>query len=186
MKDKSVKELIQSLAGDPAAEYYAKPCEVLTVDESARTCDVRPYDGSADIYGVRLQAVEGSDKGVVQIPKSSSAVLVVFISKSRAFVSLCEEVDKVLIDCEEVVYNGGENGGWLIAPDVLDQVNKMKDRMTQLELALTTFASSQASAAASAPLTPLAAAPAALGVSLAALPPSGLFNDLLIDDKITH
>jgi len=193
MKDKNTKELLQELAGDPAAEYYAKSCKVLEVDEATRTCDVEPYDGTAAVYNVRLQATESGEKGLVLIPVVGSGVLVVFISKSRAFVALSEEVDKIVLVCKDmgvdsdlITYNGGEFGGWFKAPKVNDELNKMKDRMAQLEIALTTFASSQASAAATSPLTPLAAAPAALGVSIAALPPNGTFNGQLIDDKIKH
>lgn len=186
MNDKNIKELIQELAGDPAAEYYGKPCEVLEVDETARTCDVQPYDGTAIIYGVRLQAIEGSEKGLVIVPKIGSGVLVVFISKSRAFVALGEQLDRVLIDCDEVTFNGGELGGWFKAPATNDELNKLKNRITALENALTTFATTQATAAAPTPLTPLAAGFTALNASMTALPPQGTFDDELIDDKIQH
>lgn len=186
-QSKSIRELIQELANDPAAELYSKPCEVIEVDESARTCDVRPYDGTADIYNVRLQASVASETGVVLIPKAGSAVLVTFISKTRAHVALTEQLEKILVDCEEITFNGGEFGGWFKAPDVNAELNKLTTRMQALETALTTFASAQNSAAVGVPvLAPLAAAPAALNAALSVLPPQGTFNDALIDDKITH
>jgi hypothetical protein len=187
MKDKNLKELIQELTNDPAAEHYGKPCEVVDVDETARTCDVMPYDGTAMIYGVRLQAIESSAKGVVLIPKKGAGVLIVFISKSRAFVAICEEVDKVLIDCEEVVFNGGANGGTYNALKANIELNKLKARMTALEASIATFGTAQNSAAlAVAILVPLAAAPATLAASVGALPPTGTFGAALIDDKIKH
>ncbi len=187
MKDKNIRELIQELAGDLAAEYYGKPCEVLEIDEMARTCDVKPYDGTAIIYGVRLQAIEGSEKGVAIVPKKGSGVLVVFISKSRAFVALGEQLDKLIIDCDEVTFNGGDLGGWFKAPDMNVELNKLKARQTAHELALIAFAAAQNTAALSVPLfAPLAVAPAALNASMTALPPNGVFNASLIDDKITH
>jgi hypothetical protein len=186
-QSKSIRELIQELANDPAAELYSKPCEVIEVDESARTCDVRPYDGTADIYNVRLQASVGSETGVVLIPKTGSAVLVTFISKTRAHVALTEQLEKILIDCEEITFNGGEFGGWFKAPDVNVELNKLTTRMQALETAILTYASAQAGVAGGVPVfAPLVGALSALNASVGALPPQGTFNDALIDDKITH
>ena len=123
--EKNIKELIQELANDPAAEFYATACEVLEVDEQARTCDVKPFDGTAEIYGVRLQAIEGSEKGLVIVPTVGSGVLVCFISKSRAFVALGEQLDKILIDCDEVTFNGGDMGGIYDAPKTNIELNKL-------------------------------------------------------------
>lgn len=185
--EKNIKELIQELAGDPAAELYAKPCKVISVDEDARTCEVEPFDGSAVIYDVRLQAVEGSDKGVVIVPTVGSGVLVVFISKSRAFVALGEQLDRILVDCDEVTFNGGEFGGWFKAPDTNIELNKLTARITALEAVIAAYASAQAGVAGGVPVfAPLIPALTALGSGVAGLPPQGTFNDALIDDKITH
>lgn len=183
---KSIRELIAELADDPAAELYSKFCEVVSVDESARTCEVKPYDGTAVIFDVRLQAVVGSEEGVVVVPKAGSGVVVSFISKTRAYVALCEQLERIIVDCEEITYNGGAFGGWYKAPDVNAELNKMKTRITQLETILTTFATTQNTAAAPTPLTPLAAGFATLNTGLQALPPQGTFDDELIDEKITH
>lgn len=183
--DKNIEELIREIANDPAAEYYAKPCEVLTVDESARTCNVRPYDDTANVYGVRLQALKGSEKGLFLVPTVGSAVLVVFLSKSRAFVALGEQLDKIVIDTELTIWNGGEFGGIFKAPDTLVQLNKLKDRITQLENDLKTFANTQ-QAAAVGDAIPLGPGFATLATKINALPPKGEFNNDLIDDKIKH
>jgi hypothetical protein len=187
MSDKTIKELIQELAGDPAAEYYGKPSEVIEVNESSRTCDVKPYDGTAIIYGVRLQAIEGSKKGVIFVPKIGSGVLVVFITKSRAFVALCEQLDKVVVDCDEVVFNGGDFGGLYKAPKTNIELTKLTTRILALEASVLAFASAQAGVSGGVPLfAPLIPAYTALSSAIAALPPQGAFNDSLIDDKIKH
>lgn len=185
-QDKNIKELIQELAGDPAAEYYSKPCEVVEVDEVARTCDVQPYDGTAIIYGVRLQAIEGSKEGLVIVPKKGSGVLVVFISKYRAFVALNEQLEKILVDVDEFTINGGNFGGLYKAPQANTELNKLKTRLTAIENALKSFATTQTSAATPTPLTPLVAGFTALNSVMTTLPPQGVFDDELIDNQIKH
>ncbi|MBF2708786.1 hypothetical protein [Flavobacterium soyangense] len=66
-------------------EVYAKVCEVLEVDESEKTVDVKPIDGTSEIFNVRLQA-ESEAGGLVLIPKVGSVVLVVFLNKNNAAV----------------------------------------------------------------------------------------------------
>lgn len=77
------------------------------INEPDRTCNVTPIDDTAIIYGVRLQSVIGSTKGLVQIPKNNSKVVVTFINKNAGIVTLCEEVEKILIDTDLVQFNGG-------------------------------------------------------------------------------
>jgi hypothetical protein len=73
-------------------ELYAKVCEVTVVDEAAKTADVAPVDGSAEIFGVPLQA-DTQGEGLVVYPKVGSHVLVVFTSKHTAAVCGVSEVD---------------------------------------------------------------------------------------------
>ncbi len=78
-------------------EVYATVCKVITVDESKRTCDVEPIDGSATIYDVRLQANESDTEGVVVFPKKDSMVIVSFLGKEVAYVALCSEIEAISI-----------------------------------------------------------------------------------------
>jgi hypothetical protein len=76
-------------------EVYAVAAEVLSVDKAARTCNVRPLNGDAEVFDVRLQSAIGGGAGVWYLPKAGSKVIVVFISKEAAFVAMTEEVDLV-------------------------------------------------------------------------------------------
>jgi len=71
--------------------------EVLSVDRTAGTCDVRPLDGGAEILDVRLRADDGTDKGTVVYPAVGSAVIVSPIGNSRTafYVAMFSRVDGV-------------------------------------------------------------------------------------------
>ena len=46
-----IKELIQKLA-ESGNELYAKIAEVTAVDTDVKTCDVKPIDGTSEIFGI--------------------------------------------------------------------------------------------------------------------------------------
>ena len=73
-------------------EVYAKVCEVLEVNASDKTIDVKPIDGTSEIYTVRLQA-ESKTGGLVLIPKAGSMVVVVFLNKNNAVVVNTSEIE---------------------------------------------------------------------------------------------
>ncbi|PDS26478.1 hypothetical protein [Flavobacterium branchiophilum] len=83
---------IKKLA-ETSDEVYAKVCEVLEVNQSEKTVDVKPIDDTAEIFNVRLQA-ESETGGLVLFPKKGSAVLVVFINKNSAAVVNTSEIEK--------------------------------------------------------------------------------------------
>lgn len=132
MSDAAIKRAIRQLAADPNAEAYSKPGEVVSVNASKRTCVVEPYDGSARIYNVRLQAIESPGGGIFPKPKKGSSVLVTFLSKNFAFVSLCSELDEVIIDAESVVFNGGQNKGLVKITDMVGTLNDLISRCNDL------------------------------------------------------
>lgn len=105
-------------------EAYSMVCTVKSVDEDARTCNVEPLNGDADIPSVNLQANIELAEGVVLIPKVDSFVIVTFLTKDRAFVSQFAELSKILVDTPEVIFNGGDNGGLINIEELKTQINK--------------------------------------------------------------
>jgi hypothetical protein len=129
MSDAKIKSAIKKLASDPNAELYSKPCEVVSVSNSKRTCVVQPFDGSAKIYNVRLQAAEANETGLFLKPKVGSSVIVTFLSKNFAFVSLTTDIDEVVLKCDKVTINDGTLGGVPIS-------GKIAERLLRLEVQL--------------------------------------------------
>lgn len=69
-------------------------CKVLKVD--GLTCDCEPINGDAEVLGVRICADDSPDKYVL-IPAEGSMVVVSFMSKTEAFVSMVSHVSKVML-----------------------------------------------------------------------------------------
>lgn len=98
-------------------EIYSKVCKVVSVDKDLNTCDVEPLDGDAELLDVKLTATEENKTGFLVYPEIDSSVIVTFIDKDTAFVSMCTEV-------EEVVINGGSNGGLIKINTLISELNK--------------------------------------------------------------
>jgi phage baseplate assembly protein gpV len=92
-----IKDLIRKLA-EQQEELYSLVGIVLEVDEAKRVCRVRPLDGSAELFDVRLQSSVSSEIGIVVFPKIDSEVTVTFISKELAYVSQTTEILKILLN----------------------------------------------------------------------------------------
>ena len=93
-----IKTAIQNLAKS-SDEIYCKICKIDAVDDSARTIDCTPIDGSAQILGVNLQANQDATTGIVCLPKKDSHAVVAFIDKAHAVALLFEEIESIRIDC---------------------------------------------------------------------------------------
>jgi hypothetical protein len=94
--------------------YNTLLATVKAVDEAARTCDVLPIDGSAELFGVRLNAlleVEGDDKGEYNIPAVNSFVLVTLLDSANAFVSAFSVIDKKIGTIGKVGYSISKDNG---------------------------------------------------------------------------
>lgn len=109
-----IRELIQELAKTDA-EVYSVIGKVTALNQTDRTCTVEPLNGDAELFDVRLQAVEKGANGFCIEPKINSDVVVTFINKNLAYVALCSEVEnvklnigtqEVLIDNQSMTING--------------------------------------------------------------------------------
>jgi hypothetical protein len=125
-------------------EIYAKVCEVRAVDTSAKTVDIKPVDGSAEIFNVPLQA-DTQGGGLVIFPKAGSKVLAVFTSKHTAVAVMCSEIDKVLlciggtsveITGEKILINSGQLGGLVKLQELKDNLDSLKQYVEAIHSAL--------------------------------------------------
>lgn len=137
----TLKEAIQILA-NTGAEIYSKICVVDSVNETARTVDCSPIDEGAPILSVNLQANQEGEEGLVIIPKQGSYVIVTFLGQSTAFVSLTDEVEKVLvrigertlkIDKDTIDFNDGTLGGLVIVGDLVKKLNAIENDLNSLK-----------------------------------------------------
>jgi len=113
------------------------PGIVKSVDENARTCEVKPDDGGPPLK-CRLQSVEDGKLGWVLIPSQDASVLYEQIEGSRGVVVATMDVQKVLLDCDEIVVNGGDNGELIVWDALKGELEKEKNRVDLLYQAINT------------------------------------------------
>lgn len=114
------------------------------IDETAFTCTVTRANGS--VYeDVQLKALKEISTGAVIIPKDGTWVHILAIGEPDYLVIACEEAAKVIVTIDSMTYevdkdghvfNGGDNGGITITPELKKQLDRMN---TQLQTVITTL-----------------------------------------------
>lgn len=102
-------------------EGYSLLCTVNKINGSF--CDCSPVDGSSDILGVKLQAIES--KGSLIVPAIGSMVIVSFINRNAGYVSMFSKIDTITL-------LGGNFNGLVKADELKTQLNKLKDTVDAL------------------------------------------------------
>ncbi len=129
-------------------EFKTFACSVLQVNQSERTCDCRPLNGDADIFGVRLQSDINATSGLYAKPKIGSNVLVTIIRKNDAFVSLFSDVDNYeivigntsfVMDGSTIKMNGGSLGGLVKVQANVSKLNTIENSINSLKQILTAW-----------------------------------------------
>lgn len=92
-----LKDLLRQLLKDQE-EIYSIIGQAVEVDEVKRVCRVKPLDGSAEVFDVRLQSRVSSDIGLVVFPAVNSEVTITFLSKDLAYVSQTDEIKSILLN----------------------------------------------------------------------------------------
>lgn len=157
----NIREAIRELARS-GQETVAKICKVDRVDKTARTVDCTPIDEGAPLLGVNLQANQGSDFGVVTIPKEGSYVVVGFVAEGSAgVVLLTDDIERVEVVIEKdtaravmdkegvrinvggsisaeltkdcVTFNGGKLGGLVKVEDLTGRINTIEKDINALK-----------------------------------------------------
>jgi hypothetical protein len=121
----TIQELIKKLA-DNGDQIYSKVCKVLSVDLNERTCEVETLSEGTIIPDCRLQAAIELNSGLFQVPRVDSFVVVTWLNKNAAFVSLCSEVDQIQL-------NGDQYGGLVIYDKLKEQIDKNTDFLTKVK-----------------------------------------------------
>lgn len=131
-KEKQIKNELQQLAATygPDVLVYA---DVLSVDETARTCDVVTVD-DVEIKGVLLQSEEAANIDILLLPAVDSRVLVGNIENSADWVVIkCGALQAIKINCTAIEFNGGTLGGIPKRDGVKAQLNKLEQDVNNLK-----------------------------------------------------
>jgi hypothetical protein len=96
-----MKELSDAIRrmGDTHAELYSVAGVVSDIDIDSMTCTVSVH-GEADIHGVKIQPMNGGNKGLLLMPKLGSEVIVTYMSTATAYVAMVSEIDQFNIEID--------------------------------------------------------------------------------------
>lgn len=155
MQEDRIRMLIRKLAGGGGG--LLTEGEVTGVDWDERTCRVRLWDGR-ELPAVRLKAVSnGSAEGLCLRPRVGSKVLVACVGdETEQAVVLCEavtcvalemeglkltaeggvvrlEAERLEVEAEETVWNGGAHGGLVVAAKVAARLNELEAALAELK-----------------------------------------------------
>ena len=124
-------------------ELYLKLCTVDSVNESARTIDCTPADGTAQLIDVSLQSITDESNGLLIVPKKGSFVTIGFLDRNNAVVLLFSEIEKIVLNVSDTIeINGGKNGGLVLSEKVKSELDTVIQRVNDIVSALTTIATS--------------------------------------------
>lgn len=114
-------------------KIYSMVGTAKNVDEVKRICDFTPIGDEADRFDVRLQSAESQTLGLVLIPKEGSFIIISFMNRTQAFVSLTSELEKVLVDTDLFQFNGGDNDGLVKIGDLIAKLNNLENDINNLK-----------------------------------------------------
>lgn len=113
---------------------------VISVDESANTCDVS-REGMPDLHNVRLNAVLKAGKDVITVyPSPGSKVICILIENQHtdAFVISCTDIEKITAEIQGqkieytktgIILNDGKIGGLVKQDELKTQLSVMTARI---------------------------------------------------------
>lgn len=135
-----IRELLKTLIKEELVviNFEAK---VISVDKDKDTCVVQAED-APEIEGVKLRSIIGNiATKLIVYPVVNSYVTVSCLHNmpNELYVSQVSEVDEIITNCEQVTYNGGENGGLVNWPDLKTQLDKTNEVVDAIKEAMTNW-----------------------------------------------
>lgn len=131
-RQEQIRRRLKEMASE-VAPLFSMLAEVKSVNAGNATVDLHDSDSGLDFFDVRLRPVLNGTKSLTIIPKQNTWALAVRLEDSEDWMVVAVgEMDQYLIDCEEVVINGGTNGGlvnWPNAKEQLDKTNEVVQAM---------------------------------------------------------
>lgn len=154
---KNRKKIIEAIQGISApAEEAIMSGYVKEVDEAKATMSVVLNISGQVLEGVMLHALAGSLKGMIIIPEQDSDVVICNVDGSGEYMLVqADKIKKVLVDiaslqvkvsdrieinCDDVVFNGGNNGGITLADKITDRLQLIEQDINSIKTTFSAWA----------------------------------------------
>lgn len=141
--DRKINEAVQTLAGvNNFDNVKLVKCEVISVDENKRTCNVTTSGGVADFDINDVSLMASIDDGLLVIPAVGSDAIVCYNSKNVKYICQFSEINKVLIiigDTTAEVKDGSikfNDGSFDGLVKISDLTSKLNDMVTKINVEL--------------------------------------------------
>jgi hypothetical protein len=133
-KERHIADGLKTLAGKYGPETVLY-CNVLTIDETNRLCNVIT-DDDVQINDVLLQSEESAAIDFFIVPQPGSRAIIASINNSDDWLVLkCGNIQKILINCNDIEFNDGTLGGMCKRDGVKAQLNNLENDVNNLKSA---------------------------------------------------
>lgn len=101
-----MQELLRKLVNN-GDEVYGQPCTVESINGLLAVC--QPINGDAEIHEVRLVADDSTELFIL-VPAVGSIVIVEFLSKDEAYISMVSKVSEIKLKIGLSLYKASPDG----------------------------------------------------------------------------
>jgi hypothetical protein len=116
---------------------------VISVDESAFTCDVSVGDSvsSSTYYDVPLRVLVSQQASVVEIPEINTKCVICFRDSNigRPQILMIHKALKILVLCDQIIFNNGTLGGMVKVNDLVTRLNTIEQDINTLKAAFSSW-----------------------------------------------
>lgn len=118
---------------------------VVSVDETAFTCDVTVNNSQGELpttyFDVPLRVLTGSQASVVEIPELNTQCIICFRDSNigRPQILMIHKALKILVICDQVVFNNGTLGGMVKLNDLVAKLNTLESDINTLKAAFSSW-----------------------------------------------
>jgi hypothetical protein len=95
---KAISDAIHNMS-ERHTELYSVSGVVSSINIEEMTCTVS-IEGEADLHGVKIQTMEGGNKGVKLVPKLNSEVIVTYMSPATAYIAMASELSEFGVEID--------------------------------------------------------------------------------------
>jgi hypothetical protein len=110
---------------------------ILTVDETAFTASVQIGDTTdiATLYDVPLRVLIGQQASFIEIPVEGTKCIISFTDGNvgRPRIQEVHQALKILVNCDNIIFNNGTLGGLVIVQNNVDRLNKIENDINSLK-----------------------------------------------------
>jgi hypothetical protein len=116
---------------------------IISVDESAFTCDVKVGDSvsSSTYYDVPLRVLISNQASVIEIPEIDTQCVICFRDSNigRPQILMIHKALKILVICDQIVFNNGTLGGLVKVNDLVAKMNAIESDINILKTAFSAW-----------------------------------------------